>query len=75
MTLLTDSQTTIDLLWSVRPIIDGMHQHLLDNVRKCVEQSGIKVKFGTEDNLAGGPLTKQITEHDSDKTSRPVSWS
>ena len=38
MTILTDSQTTIDLLRSVRPIIDRMNQHLLDDVRKCIDQ-------------------------------------
>ena len=78
MASLTDSQTTINSLLSVRPIIDRMNQHLHDNVRKCIEQSGIKVKFvGTEDNLAD-PLTKRITEHDSMTrvmTSRPLSWS
>ena len=38
LTLLTDSQTTIDSLRSVRPIVDRMNQHLLDNVKKCVDQ-------------------------------------
>ena len=51
MTLLTDSQMTIDSLRSVRTIINRMNQHLLDNVRKCVDQSDIRVKFvGTEDD-------------------------
>ena len=35
LTLLTDSQTTIDSLRSVRTILDRMNQHLLDNVKKC----------------------------------------
>ena len=33
LTLLTDSQTTIDSLRSVRPILDRMNQHLLDNAK------------------------------------------
>ena len=64
MTLLTDSQTNIDLLRSVRPIIYRMNQHLLDNIRECVDQSDIRVKFvGTEENLAD-PFAKRITDHD-----------
>ena len=55
--LMTDSQT-IDSLRSVRPIIDKMNQHLLDNVKKCVDQEGVVVKFiRTGHNLAD-PLTK-----------------
>ena len=38
LTLLTDSQTTI-----VRPIIDKMNQHLLDNFKKCVDLDGVVV--------------------------------
>ena len=61
LTLMRDSQTTIDSLRSVRPIIYRMHQHLLDNVKKSVDQEGIRVKFvGTEDNLAD-PLAKRIS--------------
>ena len=64
LTLLTDSQTTIDSLRSVRPIVDRMNQHLLDNVKKCVDQVGITVRFvDTGRNLAD-PLTKKIKDHD-----------
>ena len=74
LTLLTDSQTTIDLLRSVRPIIDKMNQHLLDNVKKCVDQEGEVVKFiRTGHNLAD-PLTKRIKDHanmDNVMTSKP----
>ena len=77
MNLLTDSQTTWDSLWSVRPIIGTMNQHLLDNVRKCADQQGITVKFvGAEDNLVD-PLTKRSTDHDGMTrvmTSKPLSW-
>ena len=60
LTLMTESQTTIDLVRSVWHIIDRMNQHLLDNVKKSVDQEGIRVKFvGTEDNLAD-PLTKRL---------------
>ena len=63
LTLLTDSQTTIDSLRSVRPILDRMNQHLLDNVKKCVDQVGIVVRFvDTGRNLAD-PLTKKIKDH------------
>ena len=61
---MTGSQTTIDSLRSVRHIIDRMNQHLLDNVKKSVDQEGIWVKFmGTEDNLAD-PLIKRIMYHE-----------
>ena len=61
---MTGSQTTIDSLRSVRHIIDRMNQHLLDNVKKSVDQEGIRVEFmGTEDNLAD-PLTKRIMYHE-----------
>ena len=33
LTLMTDSQTTMDSLRSVKPIIDRMNQHLLDNFK------------------------------------------
>ena len=63
LTLLTDSQTTIDFLRSVRPIVDRINQHLLDNVKKCVDQVGITVRFvDTGRNLAD-PLTKKIKDH------------
>ena len=53
LTLLTDSQTTIDSLRSVRPILDRMNQHLLDNVKKCVDQEGLRILFvKTGNNLA-----------------------
>ena len=53
LTLLTDSQTTIDSLRSVRPILDRMIQHLLDNVKKCVDQVGVTIRFvKTGHNLA-----------------------
>ena len=61
---MTGSQTTIDSLRSVRHIIDRMNQHLLDNVKKSVDQEGIRVEFmGTEDNLAD-PLIKRIMYHE-----------
>ena len=57
LTLLT---TTIVSLRSVRPILDGMNQHLLDNVKKCMDQVGITIRFvKTSHNLAD-PLTKRI---------------
>ena len=72
---MTDSQTTIDSLRSVRPIIDKMNQHLLDNVKKCVDQEGVVVKFiRTGHNLAD-PLTKRIKDHanrDNVMSSKPV---
>ena len=75
LTLLTDSQTTIDSLRSVRPIMDRMNQHLLDNVKKCVDQEGVRVRFiKTGHNLAD-PLTKRIRDHDimnNIMTSRPI---
>ena len=45
LTLLTDTQTTIDSLRSVQPILDRMNQHLLDNVKKSVDQVGITIWF------------------------------
>ena len=60
--LMTDSQTSIDSLRSVWPIIDKMNQHLLDNVKKWVDQKGVVVKFiRTGHNLAD-PLTKRIKD-------------
>ena len=74
---MTDSQTTIDSLRSVRPIIDKMNQHLLDNVKKCVDQEGVVVKFiRTGQNLAD-PLTKRIKDHanmDNIMLSKPVTF-
>ena len=49
----------IDLVRSVRHIIDRMNQHLLDNVKKSVDQEGIRIFVETEDNLAD-PLTKRL---------------
>ena len=64
LALLTDSQTTIDTLRSVRSISDRMNQHLLDNVKKYVDQVGITIRFvKTSHNLAD-PLTKRIKDHD-----------
>ena len=41
-----------------------MNQHLLNNVKKSVDQEGIRVKFmGTEDNLAD-PLNKRFLYHE-----------
>ena len=61
---MTDSQTTIDSLRSVWPISDRMNQHLLDNVKKCVDRLGITIRFvDTSHNLAD-PLTKKIKDHD-----------
>ena len=59
LTLLTDSQTTIDSLRSVQPIIDRMNQHLLDNVKKCVDQEGVRVKFVQTGHNLADPLTKK----------------
>ena len=43
--------------------MDRMNQHLLDNVKKCVDQVGITVRFvETARNLAD-PLTKKIKDH------------
>ena len=63
LTLLTDSQTTIDSLRSVRPIVDRMNQHLLDNVKKCVDQVGITVRFVETGRNLADPLTKKIKDH------------
>ena len=40
LTLMTNSQTTIDSLRSVQPIIDRMNHYLLDNVKKSVDREG-----------------------------------
>ena len=61
--LLTDSQMTIDSLRSVRPISDRMNQHLLDNVKKCVDQVGITIRFVKTGHKAD-QLTKRIKDHD-----------
>ena len=76
--LLTVSQTTIDSLRSIRPIIDKMNQHLLDNVKKCVDQDSIVVRFiRTGHNLAD-PLTKRILKDHANMenvmSSRPVTF-
>ena len=72
-----DSQTTIDSLRSVRPIIDKVNQHLLDNVKKCVDQEVVVVKFiRTGHNLAD-PLTKRTRDHanmDNVMSSRPITF-
>ena len=72
-----DSQTSIDSLRSVRTIIDRMYQNLLDNVKKCVDQEGVRVKFiQTGHNLAG-PLTKKIKDHENMNnvmSSRPITF-
>ena len=75
LTLLTDSQTTIDSLRSVRPILDRMNQHLLDNVKKCVDQVGITIRFVKTGHNLADPLTKRIKDHDimtNVMTSRPI---
>ena len=64
LTLLTDSRTTIDSLRSVRPILDRMNQHLLDNIKKCVEQVGITIRFVKTGHNLADPLTKKIKDHD-----------
>ena len=77
LTLLADSQTTIDSLWNHRPIIDKMNQHLLDNVKKCVDQDGVVVKFISTGHNFAGPLTKRIKDHANMETvmsSRPVTF-
>ena len=57
---MTDSQTTLDSLRSVRPIIDKMNQHLLDNVKKCVDQEVVVVKFKRTGHKLADPLDKRI---------------
>ena len=64
LTLLTDSRKTIDSLRSVRPISDRMNQHLLDNVKKCVDQVGITIRFVKTGHNLADPLTKRIKDHD-----------
>ena len=53
---MTDSQTAIDSLRSVGQIIDKMNQHLLDNIKKCVE--GVVVKFIRKSHNLADPLTQ-----------------
>ena len=75
LTLLTHSQTTIDLLRSVRPILDRMNLHLLDNVKKCVDQEGVRIQFVKTGHNLADPLTKRIRDHDimtNVMTSRPI---
>ena len=75
LTLLTDSQTTIDSLRSVWPILDRMNQHLLDNVKKCVNQEGVTIWFVKTGHNLADPLTKRIRDHDimtNVMTSRPI---
>ena len=72
LTLLTDSQTTIDSLRSVRPILDRMNQH---NVKKCVNQVGITIWFVKTGHNLADPLTKRIKDHDimtNVMTARPI---
>ena len=57
LTLLTDSWTTID---SLRSVLDRMNQHLLDNVKKSVEQEGVTIRFVTTSHNLADPLTKRI---------------
>ena len=75
LTLMTESQTTIDSLRSVLPSIDKMIHHLLDNVKKCVDQEGVRVKFVRTGHNLADPLTKRIRDHDNLNnvmTSRPI---
>ena len=77
LTLMTDSQTTIDPLKSVSPIIDKMNQHLLDNVKKCDDQEGVVVKFIRTGHDLADPLTKRIRDHaiiDNVMSSRPITF-
>ena len=55
LSLLTDSQTTIDSLRSVRPISDRINQHLLDNFNKCVDQVGITIRFVDPGHILADP--------------------
>ena len=55
---------TIDSLSSVRPILDRMNQHLLDNVKKCVDQVGITVRFVDTGHNLDDPMMKKIMDHD-----------
>ena len=55
---------TINSLRSVRPISDRMNQHLLDNVKKCVDQVGITIRFVDTGHILADPLTKKIKDHD-----------
>ena len=54
-----------------------MNQHLLDNVKKCVDQEGVVVKFiRTGHNLAD-PLIKRIKDHANMEnviSSKPVTF-
>ena len=77
LTLMTDSQTTLDSLRSVRPIIDKMNQHLLDNVKECVDQEGVVVKFIRTGHKLAEPLAKRIRDHanmDNVMSSRPITF-
>ena len=64
LTLLTDSQTTIDSLRAVGLISDRINQLLLDNVKKCVDQVGITIRFVKTGHNLADPLTKRIKDHD-----------
>ena len=58
-------------------IIDKINQHLLDNVKKCVDQDGVVVKFISTGHNFAGPLTKRIKDHANMETvmsSRPVTF-
>ena len=63
LTLLTDSQTTIDSLRSVWPILDRMNEHLLDNIKECVDQVGITIRFVKTGHNLADQLTKRIKDH------------
>ena len=74
---MTDSQTTIDSLRSVRPIIDKRNQHLLDNVKKCLDQEVKVVKYIRTDHSFTDLLTKRIKDHakmDNVMSSKPVTF-
>ena len=52
-----------------------MNQHLLDNVKKCVDQEGVRVKFVQTGHNLADPLKKKIRDHDNMNnvmTSRPI---
>ena len=79
LALMTDSQTTMtqQTMTHVRPIIDKMNQRLLDNIKKCVDQEGVVVKFKRTCHSLADPLIKKIRDHahmDNVMSSRPITF-
>ena len=73
LTLMTDSQTTLDSLRSVRPIIDKMNQHLLDNVKKCVDQEVVVVMLKRTGHKSG-QKNQDHANMDNVMSSRPITF-